>query len=194
MTTPVRTLSDPAAIHAMAQPVRLAVLEALREPDSAAGVARILGQSRQRVNYHLGKLAGAGLVEHAGERRRGNFVEQLYQTVARRFVISPAFAWSGDRLSDTLRDQASLARLVDLGERLQRDGAELLDRAAYRGEQIPSAAVEAEVGFASASERAEFMREYLAAMAPLLRKYGSPGGDRFRVALAVYPEPEEEAA
>ncbi len=193
MTAPVRAIADPKAVRAIAQPGRLALLEALQVPDSAAGVARKLGQSRQGVSYHLRELARVGLVEHAGERRKGNFVEQLYRSVARRFVVSAAFGWSKERLRAVLRDQASLSRLVALGERLQSDAAGLLDRA-LDGEQIASATVEAEVGFASAEERAEFVNEYLAAMAPLLRKHGSREGDPFRVAIAVYPDarPREE--
>jgi DNA-binding transcriptional ArsR family regulator len=195
MPAPVHALADPASVRAIAQPGRLALLEALRNPDSAAGVARKLGQSRQRVSYHLRELARVGLVEHAGERRKGNFVEQLYRSVARRFVVSAAFGWSRERLGAVLRDQASLARLVALGERLQRDAAALTDRA-LEGEQVPSATVEAEVGFASSAERAEFVNEYLAAVGPLLRKYGAREGDRFRVAIAVYPdaEPGEETS
>jgi hypothetical protein len=191
MPDPVQALADPAAVRAIAQPGRLALLEALRTPDSAAGVARKIGQSRQCVSYHLHELARVGLVEHAGERRKGNFVEQLYRSVARRFVVSAAFGWSRERLEAVLRDQASLSRLVALGERLTRDAAGLLDRA-LEGEQVPSATVEAEVGFASAAERAEFVNEYLAAIGPLLRKYGSREGDRFRLAVAVYPDPQPE--
>jgi DNA-binding transcriptional ArsR family regulator len=51
-------------------PVRLAVLEVLREPDSAARVARRLGQPREAVNYHVEELGRAGLVRPAGERRK----------------------------------------------------------------------------------------------------------------------------
>jgi DNA-binding transcriptional ArsR family regulator len=190
MTARVQAVEDPAAVRALAQPLRVALLEALRAPDSAAGVARRLGQSRQSMSYHLRELARVGLVEHAGERRKGNFVEQLYRAAARRFVVAPSFAWGKERLVALLRDQASLARLLDLGERLQRDATGLLDRAVSVGEQVPSATVEAEVGFASDAARAEFMNEYLAAIGPLLRKYGSRDGERFRVALAVYPDPE----
>jgi DNA-binding transcriptional ArsR family regulator len=195
MRTPrVQTLCDPRAVRALAQPARLAVLEALREPDSAAGVARAIGQSRQNVNYHLQELARARLVEHAGERRKGNFVEQLYRAVAHRFVVSPRFGWDPQRLEGALRDQASLARLVDLGARLSSDATALLDCAVSEGEPIASATVEAEVGFESAEERARFMNEYLAALGPLLNRYGVRGGARYRVALAVYPESDPSGA
>jgi DNA-binding transcriptional ArsR family regulator len=182
-------LDDPEQVTALAHPLRVALLDALREPDSAAGAARRIGESRQKVNHHVKALLDVGLVRLVGERRSGNFVEQLYQAVARRFVVSSAFAWTRERLVRALRDQASLSKLLDLGERLQRDATALLDRAAAQGDEVPSATAEAELGFASAAERARFLNEYLAAIGPLLERYGSRRGERYRVALAVYPEP-----
>lgn len=192
MTTRVRLIENPQAVQALTHPVRMGVLGALRAPDSAAAVARSIGQTRQKVNYHLKELARAGLVQPAGERRKGNFVEQLYQAVASTFVVSPRFAWGDERRAAALREQVSLEHLVVLGERLQRDASELLDRAAYDGELIPSASVEAEVRFPDAESRSAFMEEYLAALGPLLKKYGARRGPGFRVAVAVYPDSEED--
>ena len=94
------------------------------------------------------------------------------QATAGTFLVSPRIAWSGEKREQTLRDQAALAALVDLGERVNRDAAALLDRAAYDGEQIASAAVEAEVAFYDAAARSAFMREYLEMLGPLLQKHG----------------------
>lgn len=203
MTALVQSITDPRAVQALAQPMRVQVLDALRAPESAAGVARSLGEPRQKVNYHLKELARVGLVRRAGERRKGNFIEQLYQAVARRFVVSSALAWDAERLASTLRDQVSLAHLADFGERLQRDAAGLLDRAAYEAVDVPSATIEAEIGFADAASRRAFIEAYLAAIGPLLKQYGTadtPGstqaaGERYRVAVAIYPDlqnPSEE--
>ena len=76
-------------LAAITHPTRLRVLDALRAPDSAAGVARALGEPRQRINHHVRELAKAGLLVDAGERRKGNFVEQLYESAAGTFVVSP---------------------------------------------------------------------------------------------------------
>jgi len=172
--------------------VRVRVLEALREPASAAAAARAVGQSRQNVNYHLKELERAGLVRKVGERRNGNFIEALYQAIAPTIVISPRAAWGDPRRVEALREQMSLEHLVLTGERLSRDAAALLDRAAFDGEEIASAAVEAEVQFDSEDARAAFMREYLKAVGPLLRKYGQKKGTPYRVVLATYPDPEAE--
>jgi DNA-binding transcriptional ArsR family regulator len=192
MQTPVELLENSEQVSALAHPVRAKILEALRAPGTAAGIARAFGRSRQFVSYHLKELERVGLVVHAGERRKGNFVEQLYQATARRFVVSSRFASDPERLASVFRDQVSLGQLSDLGERLQRDAARLVDLAAHEGAAIPSASVEAEVRFPDDAARASFMAEYVATLESLLAKYGHGEGARFRVALAAYPELEED--
>jgi DNA-binding transcriptional ArsR family regulator len=149
----VVSIRDAEGLQALCHPTRVEMLETLREPASAAAVARQIGQTRQRVHYHLKALEEAGLVEAVETRQNGNFLETLYRAVARSFVVAPEVAWKdgrrlvawkdGRRL-EALRAQHSLETLVALGERLQRDAAELLDRAAFDGEEIASAAVSAE--------------------------------------------------
>ena len=194
-TAPARVavIDDADRLGALASPIRLAILDALREPDSASSVGRLIGETRQKTNYHVRALLDVGLLRPAGERRTGNFVEQLYQSVAGTFLVSPRLAWSNDRRADALTAQLPLEHLVRVGERLQRDAVELLDRAAFDGEEIPSASVEADVRFADEAARNEFMRDYLAALKPLLKKYGSRRGERFHVAVAVYPDTERGA-
>jgi DNA-binding transcriptional ArsR family regulator len=185
----VGTIDNPGALQALSHPLRIEILDALRDPDSAAGVARRVEAPRQKVNYHLKELERAGLVVRTGERRNGNFVESLFRSAARTLVVSPRAAWGDPRRLAAKADQLSLENLVSLGERLQRDAAVLLDRAAFEGAQIASAAVEADVRFASVEARAAFLDEYLAAVGPLLRKYGTKEGAPYRVCLAAYPNP-----
>jgi DNA-binding transcriptional ArsR family regulator len=188
--TTAHRVRDPAELQALAHPVRLRILELLRSPGSAATVARALGVSRQNANHHLKELERAGLVRKVAEEQAGNFVASLFQAVAPTIVISGRATWADERRVDAMREQLSLENLVDVGERLSRDAAVLLDRAAFDGERIASAAVEAEVGFDDEASREAFLREYLAAVGPLLDRYAARGGARYRVALAVYPDPE----
>jgi len=146
-------------MQALAHPVRVRILEALRAPASAAAVGREVGQSRQNVSYHLKELERTGLVRRVGERRNGNFVEALFQSVGGTFVVSPRAAWGDPRRSAAMADQHSLENLATLGERLQHDAIALLDRAAFDGDEIASAAVAADVGFANAPDREAFMKE-----------------------------------
>jgi len=179
------------ALQALAHPTRVRIVEELREPASAAVVARRLNQPRQRVHYHLKELEKVGLVRIVGERRSGNFVEVLYEAAARNFVVSPSVAWSDPRRIAALRDQLSLAQLVEVGEGIQRDAAALLDRAAFDGEEIASVSVAAELRFANEQQRAEFLKAYLRAVGPLLKSYGNADGERYRVVLAAYPATPE---
>ena len=183
----VTTIEDVSTTQVLAHPLRLRILGALRRPASAAAVARALGEPRQKVNYHLKELERAELVRLMGERRTGNFIESIYEASARSFVVSPRVAWPDEQRAEALAAQVSLENLVQLGERMQRDSAELLDRAAFDGEQIASAAVEAEVHFATEQQRSEFLNDYLRAVGPLLTRYGATDGDGYRVVLAVYP-------
>jgi DNA-binding transcriptional ArsR family regulator len=184
----VEVLDDPGQVAALAHPLRVAILDALRTPGSAAGAARAIGETRQKVNHHVKALLDAGLLRPEGERRNGNFVEQLYQSVASSFMVSPRLACGGDRRVEALRSQVPLEHLTELGERIQRDAIELLDRAAFDGEDIPSLSVEASVRFPDEASRAAFMAEYLDQLEPLLRKHGAREGGAFRVVTAVYPE------
>jgi DNA-binding transcriptional ArsR family regulator len=186
-------VEQPEELQALAHPVRVQILNALRTPASAAAAARAVGQSRQNVNYHLKELERAGLVRRVGTRRNGNFVETLYESAAGTFLVSPRAAWGDARRMEAMADQVSLENLVMLGERLQRDATVLLDRATFDGEEIASAAVATEVRFANKEDRAAFLREYLKRLGPLLEQYGKTEGERYAVALAVYPEPANDA-
>jgi DNA-binding transcriptional ArsR family regulator len=187
----VVSVADPATLQALAHPIRLRILAALREPASPAEAARGIGEPRQKVNYHVKELERAGLVRRVGERRAGNLMESMYQAVAATFVVSPRVAWTDPRRVGALADQVALESLVAAGERLQRAAALLLDRAAFEGEQIASAAVEAEVCLGDEAQRAAFLSEYVAAIGPLLKKYAERSGDAYRVVLAVHPDPLE---
>jgi DNA-binding transcriptional ArsR family regulator len=183
------SVADLGTLQTLAHPTRLRILASLRVPSSAAAVARELGQPRQRVNYHVKELERAGLIRPVGERRSGNLTESLYQAVAGTFVVSPRVAWVDARRTGALAEQPALDDLVAVGERLQRSAALLLDRAAFDGEMITGAVVEAEVRLADEAHRAAFLSDYAA----LVKKHGGVGGDPLRVVLAIHPDPVERA-
>ena len=73
---------------ALFRPLRARILEELAEPGSAAGVARRLESSRQKVSYHLKQLEKEGFVELVEERRQGNCVERIVRATARSYLVS----------------------------------------------------------------------------------------------------------
>ena len=84
-------------------PLRRRVLEELREPASAAGLPVRLGESRQRVNYHVRALEKAGLAELVEERPRRGCTERIVRATARAVVVDP----------DVLGDLEAVARTQD---------------------------------------------------------------------------------
>lgn len=176
---------------AVTHPTRLRILDELRTPRTAASAARSLGESRQLINHHVHTLANVGLLRSAGERRNGNFVEQLYESTAGTFILSPRITWGDGERARTLAEQVSLRHLVEFGERLQRDAITLLDQAAFEGDEIPSASVEATVHFADQDARSAFLEEYLQLTAQLIEKHASNEGDAYIVGIAVHPSGRE---
>lgn len=187
MATGTAVIDSAEQLVAITHPTRLRILDALRSPGTAASAARNLGESRQLINHHVRALAEAGLLRRTGERRNGNFVEQLYESVAGTFVLSPRITWGDGERARTLAEQVSLRHLVEFGERLQRDAITLLDRAAFEGDEIPSACVEATVRFADGDARSAFLEEYLELTADLIEKHASDAGDAYAVGLAIHP-------
>ncbi|MGI9602281.1 MAG: helix-turn-helix domain-containing protein [Acidimicrobiales bacterium] len=192
MATGAHLLDDREELAAIAHPLRLQILDGLREPDSAAGVARRLGEPRQRINHHVKELARVGLLLPAGERRRGNFTEQLYEAVAGSFVVSPRLMWADERRRQALAQEISLEHLVQFGERLQRRATELLDGVAFDGDSVASATVETSVRFGDAAARAAFLDEYLRLVADLVERHATTEGPGYHLGLVALPMTEEQ--
>lgn len=192
----IEVLREPARIAVLMDPARRELVRALLErPDSAAGLARRLGDTRQRLNYHVRALEEAGLVELAEERQRRGAKERVFRVVARRFVLDPgsleelsAEPVSGDRFSATY--------LVALASRSIRELATLLAEAGSTGKRLPTAGLSAEVRLAEPSDFNAFVEDLSAAVADVVARYDTdgPGGRAFRVMAGTYPGPAERAA
>src|SRR5215204_4943930 len=74
---------------ALADPVRRRIVELMREPNSASGVAQATSLPRQRVAYYVKDLERQGLLWLVAERRKGNCVERMLQSSARHYVLAP---------------------------------------------------------------------------------------------------------
>lgn len=143
-----------------------------------------------KIATHRRSVLRRGL-RSAGERRNGNFIEQLDESTAGTFILSPNITWADGERARALADQLSLRHLVEFGERLQRDAIIFLDRAAFEGDEIPSATVEATVRFADHAARSAFLDQYLALTAELIERHAANDGEAFLVGLAVHPTDRE---
>ena len=183
-------IDDPAAASASLDPVRRRLLAALAEPGSASSLAAVIGLPRQKVNYHLRTLERHGLVELVELRRRGNMTERVMQASAASYVISPAAL--GTAAPDPARapDRLSARWLIAVAARPVREVGEMLAGAATAGKRVATFALDGEVRFASAADRAAFAEELAGAVTALVGKYHddtAPGGRPHRVLVAVHP-------
>ncbi len=171
-------------------PLRTRILQELREPDSAAGLARRLRLPRQKVNYHVRELEKQQLVELVGRRKRGNCTARIVRATARAFVISPAALGAVGADPGQLQNRFSAEYLVAVAARSVRDVGSLATRARAEGKRLATLTLEIEVRFASAARRSAFAEELSAELARLAAKYldaQAPGGRSFRFVLAGYP-------
>ncbi|MFI7588283.1 ArsR/SmtB family transcription factor [Spongisporangium articulatum] len=186
----VAVIEDPAAAEVSLDPVRARLLAELVEPGSAAQLAAKVGLPRQKVNYHLKALERHGLVELVEERRKGNMTERVMRAAAAAFVISPV-AIGGVRSSEQ-PDALSARWLVAVVSRTLREVGALVAAAGRARKPLATFAVDAEVRFASAADRAAFAEELAGAVAQLVGKYHAGEGREHRLVLAVHPKNELE--
>jgi len=189
-------VASPARAAMLLDPLRLRLLEGLREPDSAAGLARRLRLPRQRVNYHLRELEKHRLVELVGRKRRGNCTARILRATAQAYVISPAALGGVAADPASVKDRFSAAYLLAVTARTLRDVGELDERAQRSGRRLATLTLETELRFASAEARAGFAEELATALARLVDKYHdgeAPGGRPFRFVVAGHPaiKPQE---
>lgn len=180
---------SPEQAAALLNPLRAEILAHTREPASAAEVARKIGDSPQRINYHLKALEKVGLVRRVGARQVRNLVEVLYQAIAKSFLLSEAVgldSWAAERI----KEQGSLAHLITLSERIRRDALLLMEQSETERE-IPSASLQMKVHLDSEERRNALLRDYAAMLEELVSRYGAAEDsdeNAFRVAAVIYPE------
>jgi len=186
----VAVIEDPAAAEASLDPIRANLLAALSEPGSATTLAGRVGLPRQKVNYHLRALERHGLVELVEERRKGNVTERILRATASSYVISPAALAAVAPDPDRAPDRLSARWLLALAARLVRDVGALLTGADRAKKRVATFALDGEVRFASAADRAAFAEELAGTVAGLIGKYHDEtgaGGRKHRLIVAIHP-------
>ena len=163
-------------------------VDAERRAAADAGVDLRLEQCRTEDDV-VARCADADglLVQYAP------ITERVLRATAGAFVISPS-AWAvvapdPDREPDKLSAQWLLA----LAARLLRDVGRLITAAGRR--RIATFAVDGEIRFASAEDRAAFARELGDAVGELVARYhraDSPEGRPHRLVVALHPAPPPE--
>jgi|HubBroStandDraft_4_1064222.scaffolds.fasta_scaffold285079_2 DNA-binding transcriptional ArsR family regulator len=187
---PVAVIDDAAAAEVSLDPMRARLLAALAEPGSASTLAARTGLARQKINYHLRALERHGLIELVEERKRGNCTERVLRATAASYVISPAALATVAPDPDRSPDQLSARWLLALAARLVREVGELITRSRAAGQPVATFAIDTEIRFASAAERAEFAQELSETIKGLAARYhnqNAPGGRAHRLVIALHP-------
>ncbi len=188
----VEVIEDPAAAEVALDPIRARLLAELVEPGSAAALAARVGISRQKVNYHLHTLEAHGLVELAEERKRGGITERVLRATAATYVVSPAALGEGAADPERESDRLSARYLIALAGRLVREVGGLVRRADAAGKRLPTMAIDTEIRFRSAEDRAAFADDLTAAVLELASRYHHDDGRPHRLVVAAHPKPSPE--
>src|SRR6266498_4469258 len=186
----VTVIEDAAAAEVSLDPMRSRLLAELAEPGSASTLAARVGLPRQKVNYHLKTLERHGLVELVEERRKGNMTERVLQATASSYVISPAALAAVAPDPHRSPDRLSARWLLAVAARLVSDVGALITGATRAGKRVATFALDGEVRFASAADRAAFAEELTSAVSALIAKYhdeSAEAGRYHRLVVAVHP-------
>lgn len=195
---PLALVSDGESAAALLHPTRLRILRALAAPDTAAGLARRLGEPRQRLGHHLRALEAVGLVELVEERRKGNVTERVLRASARAYVVDPEVLGPVTAEPGDLRRGLPTSYLVAVLSRGVRELGRLRRLAAGAGKRLPVLTVDTEVTFADPAAQAAFAEDLAASVSAVVARHGVPaqaaGGRSFRVIVGAYPLPPNEPA
>lgn len=192
----VSVIDDPAAAAVALDPLRSRLLSLLVvEPASAAALAAALDQPRQRVGYHLRRLAEQGLVVEVEQRRHGGLTERLFAPSAASYAIAPDALGGAGADPRRISDRLSAGYLVALAGRAIAEVGALLRGATGADKQLPTLSVDTAVRFRTPADRAAFADELNAAVVDLVARYhdeSAPDGRTYRLVALVHPRPTEE--
>jgi DNA-binding transcriptional ArsR family regulator len=178
----VVVLEQLAQVEALLKPQAIEVVRQLAEPRSCTEVAERLGQTPQRVYYHVKRLVDARLVDQVAERKVRGIHEGIYLASAKTYWVSPRLVGRIGNLPRA-QDAFSLGFLLDLVEEVQ-SGVAALDHAAP---ELPSVGVSGEIHLPP-ERRQAFFDDLQRTLQALFTRYGGSEGDAFILAVACYPK------
>jgi DNA-binding transcriptional ArsR family regulator len=188
----IEVIRDPTAAAIALDPMRSQLLAELAEPASAAALASRMGLARQKVNYHLRALEACKLVTVAEKRRWGGLTERVLVSSANSFVVSPEAL--GPVAADPARsnDRLAASYLIALGARIVREVGDLWRRARQASQHLATLSIDAEIRFASPTDRAAFTSELTRAVTELVGRYHdatASTGRSHRLVVVSHPLP-----
>ena len=132
-------------------------------------------------------------MELSEERRHGGITERVLQASAAAYVVSPAAVNASAADPHANPDHLSAGYLVALAGRMVREVGALARLARSTGRALPTLAIDTEIGFRSAADRAAFADDLTAAVLDLAARYHHDDGRPHRLVVAAHPLPEEQS-
>ena len=166
----LEVIDNPAAAVVDFDPLRARLLAGLAEPASASALAERFALPRQKVSYHQRILEEHGLVAEVGQRRWGGLTSPSgsRHATAAAYVVSPGAPREAAGDPDRITDRLSARYLIALAARAVREVAGLARRADQAGRRLPTLALDTEIRFWPAAERAAFTSDLAAAVTTLV--------------------------
>ncbi|HEY5882375.1 MAG TPA: helix-turn-helix domain-containing protein [Nakamurella sp.] len=198
MTTALTLLDTPERLACALPDLRRRILDRLREPASAAELAREFDLPRQNLNYHLRVLEGQQLLELVELRARRGFTERVMRTVGNGLVVDPDVLARTPPAPDGEQDRHAAQHLVQAAGAVVRDVSRMSGRAERQGRRLLTFTLEADVRFSGPGDVHDFTDALAQAVAQVVAAYDTPGGRPYRLLTAGHPaavantESEEE--
>lgn len=190
----VDVIDNPAAAVVALDPVRSRLLAELGEPASAATLGARLGIARQKLNYHLRTLEAHHLVREAETRKWGGLQERLLVSSAASYIVSPAALGPAGATPERVPEHLSASYLLALAGRVVTEVGAMLRRSRRANTPLATLALDTEIRFRSAAERAAFSDELLTAVTALVARYhdaSAPYGREHRLLVMAHPLPQQ---
>jgi len=198
MPASIAVLEQPDDVRLALSPMRRTLLERLRTPSSATQLASELALGRQRVNYHLRALEGAGLIELVEERQRRGCVERVLVSRAHAFVVDPALmaVQAPSRspragVPQAAQDRFAVEHLIGTAAAVVRDVGRMQARAHQQGTRLLTFTIDTEITFATPADLERFSTELAEFVARHSARSESPDGRRYRLVIGGHPAPRQ---
>ena len=142
-------------------------------------------------NSGRGSSAGSGFGRDStagfsgSSRTPPGLTERLLVATAASYVVSPAALGAAASDPERAADRLSARYLIAVAARIVREVAAL----ARKDERLATLAIDTEIGFRSADERAAFARDLAGAVTALAQRYHDESGLPHRVVVAAHPKP-----
>ncbi len=193
-------ITDPSSAVALLKEPRRRLLELAARPVTAVDLADQLGETRQKVGYHVRQLVEAGLLEDVEVGRQGARIDKTYRASAASYTLAPSLLGDLAAGLDSAADRESASYLVGALHEVQNDLAGVLARRTDNDERLPTLTLSTKLRFRDAAERGAFADALVRALTDVVARHSTPyEGDTdeaeesraepFRLTLTLNPTP-----